>query len=625
MSAEYAPTIELVPDATGGFVPDFNVKPRTAAPIVPYVDPASLNEYPEPPTTPRYDSGSRGLSDSDLGDFGTDEYGRPVVRRNPVTGKAEFNPDLGFSPGELDAANRSLDSDTGTRGRRRRTGAAVEALGALSGALEDAQDLLAIGSAADALTRPLIADPIADAISGPIIGFLDRNFPGFRQDWLGAPGLPSGEINVPGAGDRNEGQCEGVMYRVTVDVTRNSDGQYLGRTINASGPIRGVVKRVNGTNESVYLLHGVIGGNGKPGEIFITASGNPLSQPTISSLVRLDGEADDCGDRGPGLQPVAPAPAPTLPREPSYPGPDYGIPEDPFNNPGTELPPGTGQPDTGLPPGTGQPDTGNPPDDYPPGIGDPETPELPETPDLPEMPDQPDQPDPPTPDPDCCPSTERSLDDIKRQLEEILNRLEGSGDGSLDLSPCETSEDENAPTEATYEGEGIQGLYAAIAAITQSLNLIHTDTKCPPDVNAALPMFWEVKRGEIPQLVVAWVKAEGGNSKWSMTIPHPREDITSDYPFNFPTYRKGGNMASVKLTDNSQVIVNAFSEGEAQRVIDYIETLIDPAFIPSDGLKMVYSKNVANLVEVDVTASYVKKFAGHKNTAPLWGVNIASA
>lgn len=83
-------------------------------------------------------------------------------------------------------------------------------------------------------------------------------------------------------------------------------------------------------------------------------------------------------------------------------------------------------------------------------------------------------------------------------------------------------------------------------------------------------------------------------------------------------------MASVRLTDNSQVIVNAFSEPEAQKIIDYVLTLISPSFIPPSGAKMVYTQNAADYTEVEVKAQYVKKFSGHKTTAPLWGKHISS-
>ncbi|MEM9148923.1 MAG: hypothetical protein AAGB19_00430 [Cyanobacteria bacterium P01_F01_bin.3] len=245
--------------------------------------------------------------------------------------------------------------------------------------------------------------------------------------------------------------------------------------------------------------------------------------------------------------------------------------------------------------------------------------------------------------PQCCPTLERSnnrleeaVDDIRNyfdndepvdlsgieaQLEGILSRLQGQGTGTLDLTPCDAEE----TMEATYTGEGLQGLYEAVDAITQSLNTIHTDTKCPPDVNAVLPMHWDAKHGEIPQLVVSWRKVGGGDSKWAMNIPHPRADIGPDYPFNFPDYQKGGNMASVRLIDNSQLIVNALSEAEAQKVIDYIgANLLDPAYIPQSGLRMVYSKNVADYAEVEVTAVHIKKFQGHKTTAPSWALRIPS-
>ena len=81
-------------------------------------------------------------------------------------------------------------------------------------------------------------------------------------------------------------------------------------------------------------------------------------------------------------------------------------------------------------------------------------------------------------------------------------------------------------------------------------------------------------------------------------------------------------MASVHLKDNSKIIINACSETDAENVINYALTLVDPQFIPSEGVKITYSHNVASLAEVEVQAQYVKKFQGHKTAAPLWGVHL---
>lgn len=102
------------------------------------------------------------------------------------------------------------------------------------------------------------------------------------------------------------GQCEGVRYRVTVDVIREFDGENIGSTVNVVGPVRGAEKRVSGSNESVYVLFGPLQSDGSPSEIFVTASGNPLSEPVISNIERIDGLPDDCGNPEENYPPLPP-------------------------------------------------------------------------------------------------------------------------------------------------------------------------------------------------------------------------------------------------------------------------------------------------------------------------------
>ena len=607
----YPDVIELVPNASGGYTPDFNYKTPVAAPIERYVDPSTLPLYIEPPATPNYDSGSRGMSDADLSDFGVDQYGRPIVDRD-INGKPRFNPDLDFTPDELGAANRALNDNPGNRSTRRRNGAALAlGVGLVNGPL----------GPDDVINAAIFTGALADDIFAPIgtsLGLGLRRL--LRPNAPPLPGAPSGEINVPGAGEHPQGQCE-TNYRIsytcksfrTDGSSFNSEG-FLGRDL--PGPIQSVsaVNFYNGFRLSL------VDGRGRTIEVREDISNNRKPQYLSHRLTRNDGQPDNCGERQPGLEPVTGTP--TRPGEPvryqPYPSPSPQPQPSPQPYPQPNLPP------DGSPFRPGFPDDRYPDGWYDPGLDNPPWPDGIPNPDDPLDPDN-----PPTPNDECCPSTERSLESIKKQLEEILKKLQGEGEGLLNLIPCVPPDDEADLAEyvekGTYKGDGLTGLYDAIAAITESLNIIHTDTKCPPALPpAALPMFYEIKHGEITQLVVIWQKLDRGSSTWSMTVPHPRDDIGANYPFAFPDYKKGGNMASVRLIDNSQIIINAFSEGEAQRVIDYLITLIDPAYIPSSGVKMIYSKNVAEYVEVEVRASYVKKFQGHKTTAPLWAKSLTS-
>jgi hypothetical protein len=588
--------IELYPDATGSFGADFNRPAPAPAPIAPYVNPESLPLYrepiaPAPPRPPQPTTGGGRMSDADIADFGVDEYGRPVVTRDP-DGRPRFNPDSGFSPDELRRADRALDDVPNTRAVRRGLGH----LGA---------DLIGI--------VPVVGD---------VIGFgIDAYLLGDELGWWGEPdtqGQPGGDVTIPGAGGYPQGQCEGVLYGVTIRfrTIAGYNGQQAGAYF---GPIGGAFV-VPGSN----LPH-IISGN--PPVSY--AVGSASSQvPAVDSIIsvdaqRLDGLPDVCGQPLPGQGPSNP---PTT-------NPD-GTPQpfpNPFPNPspdlnGDGLPDGVPFPDfngDGWPDGVPRPDGWpNPfpdldgdgfPAPYPDVLPDPLR-------DPPEAPPDTTNPDPSTPDDGCCPASTLSLAEIKRLLERALGKLEGKGKAIFDLAPCESEIDPLNPPDplaGLYEGEGLTGVYAAIAAITKSLNLVRADTKCLEGSNAALPMYWEIKSGEIPQFSVLWKPAEGGNSRWAMSVPHPRADLGKDFLYSFPTYQKGPNMANMKLLDNSKIIINVASKGEAAKVMNYAYSLIDPAFRP-ETIAYTYSENVSTARIVTVSACYIKKFAGHTNVAPLW-------
>lgn len=612
--------IDLVPNANGGYSPDFTIPQRPPpAPIEVYRPPEDIPLY-EPPVPPPTATPRRPFNDADAAEFGTDRYGRPIVTRRP-DGSYGVNPENGFTPQEM------ADADDYINGRQPRTPAggrsssAARNVGRVVDALENATGAFgATGAAADA---------IANAINGPgsaIDNAIRDRFglPRRGPDGNPLPNGPGGEMVQPGAGEYPQGQCD-APYSIHFNVDRYYQGNLVApqEEVTAPGIVQGPILAVYYASSApnapmqLYVQTNV----SEPFQLGRNSSTvNTWANITNLRLTRIDGLPDNCGQPLPGPAPTNPpttnpdaSPQP-YPQPYPYPYP-YPLPA-PSPSP---LPSPQPYPDGSNPfplpdsDGDGIPDLLDPyPNDpfpYPPGLPEP-------------SPDEP--PDAPTPNDDCCPATTLSLD-------RILQKLEGNGKGIFDLAPCESEIDPQNPPNplaGLYEGEGLAGLYAAIAQLTKSLNLVRADTKCPPDVNAALPMFWEMKVGEVPQLVIIWRKITPpgepvSGSTWSMTIPHPRADIGPDYEFSFPSYMKGGNMASMRLSDNSQCIVNAVSEPEAQKVLDYVTTLIDPAFIPDEGPKVVYSKGVAEYAEVDVKAVYVKKFAGHKTTAPLWGHHIA--
>ena len=591
MSAEYPPTIDLTPTSEGVFIPDFESRPRAPIEIYePPVDPASLNQLPPP--APRYDSGSNGLSDADLDDFGTDAYGRPVVTRNPVTGRPEFNPEVDYS-GNFSSPRSSdiLDDLPDSRRTRNAVGGGLGALGPLGDALE-------LAGAAQNLTR------------GAVSGLMEFSGAGdaYRQ-WLhdtwpsvfrNPSGGPSGTIRTPGEPEFEGGQCDGVLYVVPFEYERPNGSVQQGGTQWWWGPVGGIriVPYQSGTQIQI-LSRGQWNRPIRSEQTWIpvvTAPQETFVRATIKNLTRQNGSADTCGNPpGPATdRPTAPPTTPTTDYPPDY---DYPEPE----SPPTLDPP----PDSII--------------DPPPDIEGPEIPDIPETDRPPENevdppPEVPEENEdgPPTKKTECCPATSLKLD-------EVLRRLDGEGKGTLDITPCEAEE---GPTEVDYGGFGLSGLYSAIAALTESLNFIAANTKCPPEVSAALPMFWEAKVGEIPQLIVIWREVESSSSNWQMAIPHPRPEIDQDYVFDFPVYTKGKGQATLRLLDNSKVIVNANSKADAEVVLSYVyNTLIDVAFLPK--FEFTYTELIGDIKQTQVKASYVKKFEGHRNIAPLWATRLA--
>jgi hypothetical protein len=240
---------------------------------------------------------------------------------------------------------------------------------------------------------------------------------------------------------------------------------------------------------------------------------------------------------------------------------------------------------------------------------------------------------PPTPTLECCPSLELKLDELLERpeteecdlsevidlLKDVLEALDGDGVGTIDLTPCVADE----PLTTTYQGNGLSGVYSAIDAIVQSLNLIHTDTKCPTDeCVTAVPDWWQVRLGaNRPQLSIVLRKA-GTKNYHTLNIPHP---IVNPQPIVSPitTYVAGSWQGTLYLIDNSKFIVNAASPSVAQRVINEAITIINPAML-GDSIKVSITQRRGFPVNVDtMEPRYMQYFAeGQKSRRPNWRVNL---
>jgi hypothetical protein len=213
---------------------------------------------------------------------------------------------------------------------------------------------------------------------------------------------------------------------------------------------------------------------------------------------------------------------------------------------------------------------------------------------------------------------ERTLEGVISRLEDIWQVLQQEFRGQINLTPCDATPANQRVI--AYNGKGLLGMSLALNAHEQALQVLHDDTKCIGDGDTSLPFTWEVKPGIVPQLAITWYASDvDSSSRWTMAIPHPRSDINRAYQFLFPTYQKGRYMMTYRLTDNSTVVLNCVSEEAGLPVLEYIYSLIDPAFKPTGGLTYSLTRINAVRSEAQVTARYAKKFAGDRTSPPLWG------
>ncbi|MEM1253277.1 MAG: hypothetical protein AAGI69_12660 [Cyanobacteria bacterium P01_H01_bin.21] len=429
------------------------------------------------------------------------------------------------------------------------------------------------------------------ALAGSLIGgFIGRQLGNLLQG-DGARGTSLYAEPLPFEG----GQCA-IDYRFDKTMTyKDRYGQV--KTVNrddiATGPIgapfqdgASVRLRVQG-NRSVPIF-----GSPTEGEILSFSISNV--RPRDSAFL------DDCGNgfKDPEETPTAPS-YPRVDSPTNNPFSNPGI-DDPVGNPGSEpepLPDVDADEDDTSP----NPEGRNKYDD-PPSLDD-----LPEDP--PDRDGNPREPvDPNSPEGKCCPET-------IAKLNEIIEKLSWTYQGVVDMTACD-GEGESVE----WQGDGLDGIYEAVKILQEQTQIIHENTKCPPESNAALPMAWDVKVHEHPQLIVLWGPAEGGSSRWAMHIPHPRANIDDSYTFKFPQYKKGPVMGKLVLKDNTRIVVNGASEGECKKVFSYARKLVDKNAI--EGATEIYTKGGSKLSIVTVKAVYVKAFAGHRSETPLWAKRL---
>lgn len=142
---------------------------------------------------------------------------------------------------------------------------------------------------------------------------------------------------------------------------------------------------------------------------------------------------------------------------------------------------------------------------------------------------------------------------------------------------------------------------------------------------AAVPEWWQVRsEAKRPQLVVLYgeKKTSGkiGKAVYPITLPHYEGTKSSKSPL--PAYRKGQHEGILTLSDNSKVIVNAYSEAEAKKVLQAAKQAIKTHYLKGSHIKIGIRKGV-ELKTIEVVPVKAKYFpTGLQNLSPKWIANF---
>lgn len=142
---------------------------------------------------------------------------------------------------------------------------------------------------------------------------------------------------------------------------------------------------------------------------------------------------------------------------------------------------------------------------------------------------------------------------------------------------------------------------------------------------AALPEHWQVQIGaDRPQLVVLFAEVlpngKLGRSRFPIAIPHYNK--SANFRPNIPAYTKGNYMGILVLKDNSKITVNASSISEAERVINTLSSLVNPALLTGAKPKVGPrgGEPIANRFVKATSASFFA--TGRKDLNPTWVISL---
>ena len=98
----------------------------------------------------------------------------------------------------------------------------------------------------------------------------------------------------------------------------------------------------------------------------------------------------------------------------------------------------------------------------------------------------------------CCDLTALHIEQLLREVEAIKTHFQTSGFATLDMPTC----GDTAPYLLPWSGSGLTGIYDALETLSEATNRLWAQVQCPPDATAAVPMAWDIKVHEHPQLIV---------------------------------------------------------------------------------------------------------------------------
>lgn len=143
---------------------------------------------------------------------------------------------------------------------------------------------------------------------------------------------------------------------------------------------------------------------------------------------------------------------------------------------------------------------------------------------------------------------------------------------------------------------------------------------------ASVPEWWQLRaEAHRPQLVIQFANkgraGRPGRSRFSLTIPHFKT-TTRITKSPLPPYRKGQHEGILTLFDNSKVIVNAFSEVEAERVLEAAKKHIKKKYLQNSHIKVGIrkGKKLKQDEVIPVLAHYYP--TGLQNINPKWSSKL---